>query len=165
MGTELVRTCIKEENMDIPSIPPGFESLAPFILKKVEDKEIKMSHSASASGSESQTTCMEIEFEYSKEGKIANTLRRRPWINYCHSSGDESDSEQVLFLNLFSTAYYLCAYLNIGCYLVCISTFHVIVLFLMVNLQLQKLLKSGLPKGVIRGCDDCVNCQKVSFLT
>ena len=101
MGTELVRTCIKEENMDIPSIPPGFESIAPFTLKKVEDKDIKVDHSPSASGSESQSTRMEIEIEYSKEGKIAKTLRRRPWINYCHldnSSGDESDSEQVLVL-------------------------------------------------------------------
>lgn len=122
MGTELVRTCIKEENMDIPSIPPGFESIAPFTLKKVEDKDIKAGHSPSASGSESQSTRMEIEIEYSKEGKIAKTLRRRPWINYCHldnSSGDESDSE-------------------------------------------QKLLKSRLPKGVIRGCDECANCQKVT---
>ncbi|KAL3520986.1 hypothetical protein ACH5RR_019135 [Cinchona calisaya] len=123
MGTELVRTSIKEENMDIPLIPPGFESLAPFTLKKMEGKKIKMSRSPSSSGSESQTTRMEIEFESSEEGKIAKSLMHRPWINYCpmdNTSGDESDSQ-------------------------------------------QKLLKSSrLPKGVIHGCDECANCQKVT---
>lgn len=104
MGTELVRTCIKEENMEISSIPPGFESLVPFTLKKVEDKEIKMSNSPSASGSESQKTRMEIEFECCEEGKLAKTMRRRPWINHFpldNSSGDESDTEQVFVSFVF----------------------------------------------------------------
>ncbi|KAL3523734.1 hypothetical protein ACH5RR_016568 [Cinchona calisaya] len=123
MGTELVRTCMREESMEISSIPPGFESLAPFTLKKVENKQTKKRHSPSVSGSESQTTRMEIEFEYSEEDKMAKSMRRRPCINYRQldsSSGDESDSDQNL------------------------------------------LLKSQLPKGVIRGCDECANCQKVT---
>ncbi|KAA8539005.1 hypothetical protein F0562_025697 [Nyssa sinensis] len=123
MGTELVRPCVKEESMDIPLIPPGFESLTSFTLKRVEDNEIMTSCSASASASEPQTIQMQSEFDCSDDAKITRSLRRRPWINYNrfdNSSGDESDTEQ--------------------------------------NLP----LRTHLPKGVIRGCEECSNCQKVT---
>lgn len=124
MGTELVRPCVKEENMDIPSIPPGFESLTTFTLKREEDNEMTSSCSVSASASESQTAHVEMEFECSEVAKTTRSLRRRPWINYGqydNNSGDESDSEQQ-----------------------------------------SRLLRPRLPKGVIRGCEQCSNCQKVT---
>lgn len=98
MGTELVRPCLKEENMEIPAVPPGFESCTSFTLKRVEDKEVASSCSTSASASELQTVHMETEFECSDDATVSRSLRRRPWINYSRlddSSGDESDSEQV----------------------------------------------------------------------
>ena len=98
MGTELVSHRVKEENMEIPSVPPGFESFASFSLKRVEDKEVVSTCSASTTTSESQTMQMESGFESSDNAKITRALRRRPWINYSRlddSSGDESNSEQV----------------------------------------------------------------------
>lgn len=120
MGTELVRPCVKEESMENQSVPPGFESFASFTLKRVRDKETVTTCSDSASVSESQTL-MEAEFEYDDEN-IAQSLKRRPWINYTPSdgnSGDESDSKQ------------------------------------------SHSLRPCLPKGVVRGCNECANCQKV----
>ncbi|KAM7532196.1 hypothetical protein LguiB_035606 [Lonicera macranthoides] len=122
MGTELVRPRVKEENLEIPSIPPGFESLTSFTLRRVEDNESKTSCSISASASELQTAKMEMELEYGEDAKMKRSLRHRPWINYGrydNSSGDESDNEQ--------------------------------------NFP----FRPRLPKGVIRGCEDCSNCQKV----
>lgn len=102
MGTELMRVCIKEENDEVPSVPPGFESFASFTLKRVQDIEkhdcdIK-SCSASASASESLSAHMETEVGVADVAKAARSLRRRPWINYGqldHSSEDESDSGKL----------------------------------------------------------------------
>ncbi|KAK2979571.1 hypothetical protein RJ640_016245, partial [Escallonia rubra] len=97
MGTELVRPRVKEENMEMPSIPPGFESVASFTLQRVPDNEITTSYSPSASASESQTARFETRSKDTEEAKMIRSLRRRPWINYgqCdNSSGDDSDSEQ-----------------------------------------------------------------------
>lgn len=124
MGTELVRHCVKEETMDIPSIPPGFEALATFTLKREEDNERTSSCSVSASAVESQTANMETDFDCSDDVKTARSLRRKPWINYGlydNNLGDESDSEQQ-----------------------------------------SHPLRPRLPIGVIRGCEDCSNCQKVT---
>ncbi|WKA03345.1 hypothetical protein VitviT2T_021460 [Vitis vinifera] len=124
MGTELIRACVKEENLDVP---PGFESLTSFTLKRVEDNEITTPCLASTSGSESQSIKMETEFDISDAANISRSLRRRPWINYGqfdNSSDDESDSEH---LNQ--------------------------------NLPFRR---PCLPKGVIRGCLECIHCQKVT---
>ncbi|MCD9638189.1 hypothetical protein HAX54_022010 [Datura stramonium] len=70
MGTELVRHCIKEEDMDISAIPPGFESLAPFTLKRWTTMRLYMINQSSA---------------------------RKPGVNYGKyekSSEDESGSDQ-----------------------------------------------------------------------
>ncbi|XP_031282041.1 putative lysine-specific demethylase JMJ16 [Pistacia vera] len=129
MGTELMRVCVKEENDDVPSVPPGFESYASFTLKQVQDNEkhdsdIKSSCSASGSASGSQQVQVETDIGDS-DGAKTRSLRRRPWINYLqfdHSSDDEPDSEKL------------------G------QNFSV---------------KPCLPKGVIRGCPGCSDCQKV----
>lgn len=83
--------------MDISSIPPGFEALATFTMKREEDIERTSSCSVSASAVDSQTANMETEIDCSDDVKTARSLRRRPWINYGvydHNLGDESDSEQ-----------------------------------------------------------------------
>ncbi|XP_011038513.1 PREDICTED: putative lysine-specific demethylase JMJ16 isoform X1 [Populus euphratica] len=129
MGTELMRVHVKEENDDIPSVPPGFESFAAFNLNRVQDGEKQESNvtscSATTSASESQSVKMDTEFE--DEAKVTRSLRRRPWIKFEHldsCSEDESDSVKLNQQNLS--------------------------------------LRSHLPKGVIRGCPQCSNCQKVS---
>ncbi|XP_024979680.1 putative lysine-specific demethylase JMJ16 isoform X5 [Cynara cardunculus var. scolymus] len=97
MGTELIRHHVKEESMDIPSIPPGFESLTAFSLKRVEDSKVASTSSVSVSASELQPAKKEPGLEQSDDEKIKRSIRRRPWINYSQlnsSSGDESESEQ-----------------------------------------------------------------------
>lgn len=101
MGTELIRICVKEDNDDFPSVPPGFESYTAFSLKRIEDNEKQndknmTSCSTSASASESQSTQVETDVQVRATAKVPRTLRRRPWINYGryeNSSEEDSDSE------------------------------------------------------------------------
>ncbi|KAL0303699.1 UNVERIFIED_CONTAM: putative lysine-specific demethylase [Sesamum radiatum] len=97
MGTELVGPCVKEDSMEIPSIPPGFESLVPFNLKRTEDNQVS-SYSSSASAVESLTVKLEKEVDSNDDSKTVKSLRRRLGIKYNqfdNSSGDEHESEQV----------------------------------------------------------------------
>ncbi|KAL7146987.1 hypothetical protein ABFS83_06G078800 [Erythranthe nasuta] len=122
MGTELVGPCMKEDSMEIPSIPPGFESFVPFTVKRAEDNQVG-SYSSSARVVESQTVKLETEFDCNNDSQTMKTLRRRPGVKYNqvdNSSCDENESEQHMFL------------------------------------------RHQLPKGVIRGCEACSNCQKVN---
>ncbi|GAB4855353.1 hypothetical protein Ancab_023974 [Ancistrocladus abbreviatus] len=124
MGTELIKACAKEEDIDFPAIPPGFESYTPFKLKRVENKEKDISLSVSPILSES-TVHMETETDQDDTGKISRSLRHRPSINYGqfdNSSDDECDSKL---------------------------------------LHQKFTVRPSLPKGVIRGCSECQNCQKV----
>ncbi|XP_060184371.1 lysine-specific demethylase JMJ18 isoform X1 [Lycium barbarum] len=123
MGTELVRHCIKEEDMDISSIPPGFESLAPFTLKKVENHRLMINQSSSVSVSKSHKSQVVTDIEGSDDGKPIKSLRRKPGVNYGKyekSSEDESCSDQ------------------------------------------NPSVRSSLPKGVFRGCEGCLTCQRVT---
>ncbi|KAJ1409286.1 JmjN domain [Sesbania bispinosa] len=130
MGTELMRICVKEDNDDFPSVPPGFESYTSFALKRVEDNEKQndknmTSCSASTSASESQSTQVENDVQVRDTTKVARSLRRRPWINYGrYENSSEEDSDCERLDQNFSS-------------------------------------RPCLPKGVIRGCPDCNNCQKV----
>ncbi|PIA36397.1 hypothetical protein AQUCO_03400348v1 [Aquilegia coerulea] len=124
MGTECMRTCVKEELVD-PSVPPGFASLTSFVLKKLDDCEATMNSVASVGVCESQSSVMDAQGEIGDKTKLTRSLRRRPWINYRkfnNSSEEESDSEQ--FDQILSA-------------------------------------KPQLPRGVVRGCVECSNCQKV----
>ncbi|KAF5746960.1 Transcription factor jumonji family protein / zinc finger family protein isoform 1 [Tripterygium wilfordii] len=133
MGTELMRVCVKGEKDDFPPVPPGFESVGSFTLKRVQEsgKQISedvvhCSESLSACESQSSSGQMDAEFNISDGGNTTRSLRHKPWINYArfhNSSEDESDSGK---LNKNFT------------------------------------LRSRLPKGVIRGCPECSNCQKVT---
>lgn len=97
MGTELVSHCVKDETIDMSTIPPGFESLASFTLEKVKDNEKKTNCSASSSEMQLQRAKVEPDLEGVEDAKL-KSIRRRPCISYGqveNSSGDESDSEQV----------------------------------------------------------------------
>ncbi|XP_057778713.1 putative lysine-specific demethylase JMJ16 isoform X2 [Salvia miltiorrhiza] len=123
MGTELVGPCIKDDSMEIPSIPPGFESLVPFPLKRSEDNQVG-SYTSSGNAFEQQTVKTEVDFDSNDDSKAMKSVRRRVGIKYSqfdHSSGDEHESQQV-----------------------------------------QRALRHQLPKGIIRGCESCKNCQKVT---
>ncbi|KAJ6761588.1 LYSINE-SPECIFIC DEMETHYLASE [Salix koriyanagi] len=127
METELIRVHVKEENDDIPSVPPGFESFAAFTLNREQDGEKQESNitSFSATSSTSESFPVKMETEFEDEAKVTRSLRRRPLIKYGHLDGysdDESDSAKL-------------------------------------NQNLS--LRSHLSKGVIRGCPQCSNCQKV----
>ncbi|KAJ4834158.1 hypothetical protein Tsubulata_008141 [Turnera subulata] len=129
MGTELIRVCIKEENDDIPSVPPGFESFAAFTLRRVQDVDKQetqsiSSSSVSSNASELQPTRAETDMSICDTEKVTRSLRRKPLINYGQlSTEDEPDSGKI---------------------------------------NQNPLLRPRLPKGVIRGCPECSNCQKVS---
>lgn len=111
--------------MEISSIPPGFESLVPFTLKRVEDNKIS-SYCASADTSGTQTVQIETEFESSDDLKFMKSLRRRPWINYSqfdNNSGNESDSEQVdqvlcnfFFLSFFCSCTFVIDFYSYICF-------------------------------------------------
>ncbi|XVF42295.1 hypothetical protein PTKIN_Ptkin01aG0349800 [Pterospermum kingtungense] len=132
MGTELMRVCVKEENDDIPAVPPGFESYASFTLKRgaqdIEKHESDdvMCCSASVSTSDASPVQKETGLGNSESTKITRSLRRRPWIKYDrYDNGSEDELD--------------CGKLD-------------------QNLR----LRLNLPKGVIRGCPECNDCQKVT---
>ncbi|KAG6430265.1 hypothetical protein SASPL_108329 [Salvia splendens] len=98
MGTELVGPCIKDDSMEIPSIPPGFESLVPvpFTLKTSEDNQVG-SYSSSGNAFEQQTVRTEVDFD-SNDDSATESITRRVGIKYSqfdYSSGDEHESQQV----------------------------------------------------------------------
>lgn len=103
MGTELIRACMKDENDEFPSVPPGFESFTSFTLKRLQESEKQdgdntVSCSASTNASESKSCQMDSEVDFSDTAKTKRCLRRKPWINYGryeNSSGDESDAERL----------------------------------------------------------------------
>nr|XP_028945771.1 putative lysine-specific demethylase JMJ16 [Malus domestica] len=116
-------------NEEFPSVPPGFESFAPFSLKRINESEKKdienrISCSVTASPSNSQSVQMETDVD---NGEVAKrSVRRRQCINHGRNnkSEDESDSDRLEHQNCPP--------------------------------------RSVLPKGVVRGCPQCSNCQKVS---
>lgn len=117
MGTELMRICVKEDNDDFPSVPPGFESYTSFSLKRVESNEKQddknmTSCSASTSASESPSTQAENDVQVGDTAKVPRSLRRRPWINYGqyeNISDEDPDCERhdqvsLILVHFFSLA-------------------------------------------------------------
>ncbi|KAL6503710.1 hypothetical protein OROGR_025633 [Orobanche gracilis] len=110
--------------MESLSIPPGFESLVPFTLKKMEDNHVG-SYPRSVSASEAQNILLETVDDSNDSFKNTKSLKRRPSVKvkqFGSSSGDEFESEEV----------------DQGTH-----------------------LRNWLPKGVIRGCEACQDCQRV----
>lgn len=105
-----MRFCIKEENDEIPSVPPGFESFASFTLKSAQDGEKQETQdiitcSASVSSSDLQPTRTEMDTNSCADTKVTRSLRRRACINYGqldnNSSEDESDSAKLNQVSIF----------------------------------------------------------------
>lgn len=118
-----MRACIKDENDEFPSVPPGFESITSFTLTTLQDSEKRemesmVSCSASTNASESNSVQMETEVDFSDTAKAKRCLRRRRSINYGrydNSSGDDSDAErpdQVNFLLVITNNYVFLVALN-----------------------------------------------------
>ncbi|KAK8638049.1 hypothetical protein V6N13_136492 [Hibiscus sabdariffa] len=132
MGLELIGVCDKEETIDIPSVPPGFESHVSFTLKSgaLEMKKRESANviccSASASTFDASQVQKETELVNDESTKITRSMRRRPWINYgrCENGSEDKADHGGLGQNLG--------------------------------------LRLNLPKGVIRGCPECNDCQKVT---
>ncbi|KAK9740017.1 hypothetical protein RND81_03G004800 [Saponaria officinalis] len=120
MGTELITACLKEDELDFPAVPPGFESFTSFKLKKVEFADSEPCCSVSSNLSQQESVNVKLEPGHGGVGNKVGSLRRRSSTDQC--SDEESDSER---------------------------------------LDQNFPIKPGLPKGVIRGCDECRNCQKV----
>lgn len=93
-----------DESDIIPSVPPGFGSLASFTLQKVQENILRvqenvlvsMSPSNSAqSPSKSLPVELDVEDSTSDEGRLKKSLRHRPWVNYSKfdNSSDEEEPE------------------------------------------------------------------------
>jgi hypothetical protein len=93
MGTELMRVCIKEDNEDFPSVPPGFESFTSFNLKRVNDVEKQDSSEALECASEQQPMKMESSVDVNDVAKSTRALRRKPGTNYGRHDGAEDECE------------------------------------------------------------------------
>lgn len=111
-----MRVCIKEDNEDFPSVPPGFESYTSFNLKRVndtanQDSKNVLGFSASTNASEPISIKMETNVDASDAGKHARPLRRKPGINYGRydcGPEDDCDSEQLNQVGVFLSCWYFC---------------------------------------------------------
>ncbi|KAH6802953.1 Transcription factor jumonji family protein / zinc finger family protein [Perilla frutescens var. frutescens] len=104
--------------MDIQSIPPGFESIVPFTMKKMEDDQVS-NYSSSANASKAENIQLETHCD---DLKTSTSLKHRSLIKHNHL--DSSSRDQI-------------------------------------ELEQERFSRNLLPKGVIRGCEACDNCQKV----
>lgn len=107
MGTEIVRTLAKEEDIDFLAFPPGFESYTSFKLIKIEKTEREVSSPVPPCLSQETQESVHIKTEpdHDDARKIAKSLRSRPWINYGqfnNYSDDDCDSEQLDEVSFFS---------------------------------------------------------------
>ncbi|KAL9264711.1 putative lysine-specific demethylase JMJ16 [Drosera capensis] len=95
MVTELLMSRVKEDDLDFPPIPPGFEGFTSFSSQRAENKDNAIGYSIP----------LNVKFEPSNsepdregEGKKPSLRRHRPSINYGQmdiSSDGESDFEQI----------------------------------------------------------------------
>lgn len=139
----------------MPSIPPGFESFVPFSVKKAENHRVG-SYSSSGSAVEPRIK-LEIQSDCNDDPKTTKSLRRRSGVKYNqhdNSSDNECESEQVVI-----SLVYVCVHLSLP-----MNEFMILSHYFLYFVHLQRMfLMDQLPKGVIRGCEACKNCQKASF--
>ncbi|XP_008802145.2 lysine-specific demethylase JMJ18 [Phoenix dactylifera] len=92
MGTECLGACLKDDSDGMPSVPPGFASLTPFTLQRVQENAL-----ASACASNSIQAPEDTESGIIDDKKFRKSLRHRSWVNYRQfdysSEEEESDSE------------------------------------------------------------------------
>ncbi|XP_009803913.1 putative lysine-specific demethylase JMJ16 [Nicotiana sylvestris] len=123
MGAKRTRSNSESDDGYKLSVPPGFESLMSFTLKKVKNSEEACNSVALGSGFAQGPSLVAATSTIISTGKLKSSVRHRPWILDDHVDHIEDDSEFEDDKSLSSSAF--------------------------------------LPKGVIRGCSSCHNCQKV----
>ncbi|CAN1765991.1 Putative lysine-specific demethylase JMJ16 [Linum perenne] len=189
MGTEFMRVRVKDENEEVPAIPPGFESFAAFSLKRVEDggnKGNPVVIGGSAVGRPSASQLMQIK----SEPCTIDTPLEQVSLNATSSPASESvsalQSNQMKAEPKNSDGTKITKSLrrkpgiNHGHLEHCSeddpSTVDVnqnpnlrtclpkdVVLALPQFVLFQNPnSRTSLPKGVVRGCPQCKDCQKVT---
>jgi len=98
MGTECIGARLDDSDI-IPSVPPGFGSLATFTLQRVQENvwaPVCISNSPQAPSTLS--TPMAAEDSINDEGRLKKSLRHRPWVNYSQfdNSSDEEEAASEL---------------------------------------------------------------------
>nr|XP_016489499.1 PREDICTED: putative lysine-specific demethylase JMJ16 isoform X1 [Nicotiana tabacum]XP_016489500.1 PREDICTED: putative lysine-specific demethylase JMJ16 isoform X1 [Nicotiana tabacum] len=123
MGAKRTRSNGESDDGHKFSVPPGFESLMSFTLKKVKNSEEACNSVALGSEFAQGPSQVAATSTIISTGKLKSSVRHRPWILDDHVDHIEDDPEFEADKSLSSSAF--------------------------------------LPKGVIRGCSSCHNCQKV----
>lgn len=103
MGTERIRTSVKNGKRDKLSVPPGFVSLTSFTLSRVENSEEICSSMSMGSESEPEQVQADVFCSITDSTMLKRALSGRPWIRYDHSghNPEEHECEQldtVIFL-------------------------------------------------------------------
>lgn len=106
MGTEGIRTHVKNGKANKLSVPPGFVSLTSFTLSRVENSEELCSSTALGTESEPEQVQVDISCSRTDSSMLGQALRGRPWILYDqpthnpeeHESEQQQQLEAVIFL-------------------------------------------------------------------
>uniref|UniRef100_A0A2N9IPJ9 JmjN domain-containing protein n=1 Tax=Fagus sylvatica TaxID=28930 RepID=A0A2N9IPJ9_FAGSY len=142
-GTEYIRSSPNKENLESLSAPPGFVSLTSFVLKRAEKSDETNNTISVLGASKQESIKTDTMFDMTDDADLNRTLKCRPWIldksNYIPEESESGKFDMVIDLLL-------------------LLKMHSATLLLLQNFP----LKTGLPKGVTRGCLGCNNCLKVT---
>ncbi|XP_047316083.1 putative lysine-specific demethylase JMJ16 isoform X2 [Impatiens glandulifera] len=92
MVTEIFRPCVQEENMDIPSTPPGFELCTVVKPNSLEGKE----QTTASPVSEAQSVQSTTKLDLGNNANLSRPVRDRPSVDYSKIDGyveDVADSK------------------------------------------------------------------------
>ncbi|CAL1389758.1 unnamed protein product [Linum trigynum] len=166
MGTELMRVCVKEENEEVPAVPPGFESFAPFSLKRIEDGGKRGSPDGVSCIDVARTSglqSVQVKPEPCTIDTAAEHVSRIAVSTSASTSVSGSQSIQVKTEPLNSDANKITKslrrkpWINHGHSDRCTDDDPG-----GVDVNLNPDIRTCLPKGVVRGCPQCKDCQKVT---
>ncbi|XP_010553772.1 PREDICTED: putative lysine-specific demethylase JMJ16 isoform X2 [Tarenaya hassleriana] len=134
MGTELMRVCVKEETDELPSVPPGFESYSSLTLQRV------------APGGE-KTKINNVTCGLPAGNALATErVKTETGSNLSDTSKPARPPRRRPWIN----------------YVGCDDDDDANSKPMCQKLDQNVIAKPSLPKGVIRGCAECPDCQKVN---
>lgn len=122
---------------DVMPAPPGFVSVTSFTLTKRNDVEIQN------------------DIKPEPIGKLQKSLKQRPWILHdqlINKKPDRTHQTTVIY-----TTISLFLFFSFYNYSLIKEQLIITCIFFLQNVSFE----NTLPKGVIRGCSMCNNCQKV----
>lgn len=93
MGAKRTRSNSESDDGYKLSVPPGFESLMSFTLKKVKNSEEACNSVALGSGFAQGPSLVAATSTIISTGKLKSSVRHRPWILDDHVDHIEDDSE------------------------------------------------------------------------